>query len=165
MASPMKQQLEQKAVEYFEAFDTLDPNRLVPLLASNCEHHYAPASLALPSPLTNDAYAEHVANLRNAFSLFHVRPKPNEIHVDVEGKKVTMWSVGSAHIKEELRDDSEPADWWEDDKGEYIHHFTFDESGDKLLRSVEFMDSARTEKLKVMFGKALGNIAKKQGAA
>jgi hypothetical protein len=162
MSASLEQHLTQRTLQYFERLAVLDIQGLLELLTPDCEHHYAPSSTQLPSPLNNAAYEKHVTFMNTVLTGFPIGPKPGELHVNVEKRQVTLWCTGKTAVKPELRDDSEPAEWWEYTSGEYFHHFIFDDAGDKISRVVEFLDSLQTERLKAMFGKALANFAAKQ---
>lgn len=80
-----------------------------------------------------------------------------EIHINEEKKQVTMWAQSEIRMREELKEDGMEVD---DLGNEYMYLLSFDEAGEKLTKVVEFMDSLRVQQLKVVFFKALENLAK-----
>lgn len=154
MASP----LEQKATQYLSNFEHLNVQGFLDMFSPDCENHYAPASIGLPSPLSNTQFAEHIARMGSVFERFCVRA--TEMHANEAKKQVTIRAVSDIKVRPELKDEAFNDEEWH---GEYIYFLSFDEAGDEIVRVVEFMDSVKTESLKDVFFKALAKLSEKEG--
>ncbi|KAK9310979.1 hypothetical protein V1522DRAFT_432606 [Lipomyces starkeyi] len=68
---------------------------------------------------------------------------------------VTVWATSRAVFRDDVKDASIP-DWVYE--GEYVFIFTFASTGEKIVRTVEFLDSKATaDKLMVMMKRAREN--------
>lgn len=131
----------QTAKKYINHFETLDKDTLASVLAPEYSHHFAPASLAFPSPFTREQFLEHGAVLRKVMKGFPVHAKE---YVESEASnQVTVWATSRAQFREEVVGDEERKKW--EFEGEYIFMFWVDETGEKIVRTVEFLDSKGTE--------------------
>lgn len=132
----------QTAKKYIGHFETLDSDTLASVLAPDHTHHFAPASLAFPGPFTREQFLEHSAVLRQVLTGFPVRG--NEYVESESSNQVTVWATARPRFKEEvLRDEKDREEW--EFQGEYVFMFWMDETGDKIVRTVEFLDSKGTE--------------------
>lgn len=137
----------QTANKYINHFETLDTDTLASVLAQNYTHEFAPASLAPPGPFTRDQFLKHNAALRKIMTGFPVQAKE---YVESEASnQVTVWATARARFREEVMEDGAEGDeesrkkW--DYKGEYVMMFWMDEAGEKIVKTVEFLDSKATE--------------------
>ncbi|EQL31138.1 hypothetical protein RJZ56_006472 [Blastomyces dermatitidis] len=74
--------------------------------------------------------------------------------------QVTVWASSRAMFRDEGKDDGvSEAEWAYG--GEYVFLLWMDETGEKLIKSVEFLDSQRTVKLLDLMQRAAANKAKK----
>lgn len=80
-------------------------------------------------------------------------------YIDSESSNsVTVWATSRTIFREDAKDTS-IANW--DYEGEYIFLFTFDASGEKIVRTIEFLDSKVTaDGLMVLMKRARENRAK-----
>lgn len=77
---------------------------------------------------------------------------------DEKQNRVVVWATGKPMWKEEVMD-GDKKDW--EIEGEYMFILSMNESGEKLERVVEFLDSKRTEELRVLAARAAKNLAAK----
>ncbi|KLJ07302.1 hypothetical protein EMPG_17206 [Blastomyces silverae] len=74
--------------------------------------------------------------------------------------QVTVWASSRAMFRDEVKDDGvSEAEWAYE--GEYVFLLWMDETGEKLVKSVEFLDSQKTVKLLELMQRAAANKAKK----
>lgn len=133
----------QTAKKYINHFATLDTDTLASVLAADYSHHFAPASLAFPSPFTREQFLEHSAVLKKVMTGFPVFAKE---YVESEASnQVTVWATSRAQFREEVtgQDEEEKKKW--EFEGEYVFMFWMDDTGEKVVRTVEFLDSKGTE--------------------
>ena len=134
----------QTAKKYINHFETLDTDTLASVLSPDHSHTFAPASLAFPGPFTREQFLEHSAALRKVLTGFPVYARE---YVESEASnQVTVWATSRARFKEEVTGDEgeEERKKWEFE-GEYVFMFWMDETGDKIVRTVEFLDSKGSE--------------------
>lgn len=155
-------------VEVIDAFKAWDMDRIMAYRADNCIQEIAPSkllfsSLSLPShsiKLTvsteslgqpardNAAYRQYFEATMPLFTNF--TPTAHEIIVDEAGNKASIWCSSTA----------------ETPVGPYANEYTlflyFNETGDKVVRVVEFVDSDFS---RAFFGKMAKLAAQKQGQA
>lgn len=134
----------QTAKKYIGHFATLDTETLASVLSEDHVHQFTPASIDLPGPLGKQAFLDHSARLRRVMTGFPVHAKE---YVESEGaNQVTAWATSRAEFREEVvgGEEGEGKRGWEYE-GEYVFMFWMDESGEKIRRTVEFLDSKGTE--------------------
>ncbi|KAL2848438.1 hypothetical protein BJY01DRAFT_160172 [Aspergillus pseudoustus] len=149
------------AEKYISHFATLDKALLESLLADSYRHEFAPISLNAPGPFTKTGFMAHGAGLADIMNGFPVTAKE---HFECEASNsVVVWATSEAHFREELMDPGISREEWEY-RGEYVFMFTMDEGGEKIVRTVEFLDSASTkERLLGLMARARANLEKVQG--
>lgn len=131
----------QTAKKYIKHFETLDGDLLASVLAPDYTHHFAPASLAFPGPFTRKQFLEHSAVLRRVMTGFPVYARE---YVESESSnQVTVWATARPLFKEEVLRDEDREKW--EFQGEYVFLIWMDETGEKIIRTVEFLDSKGTE--------------------
>lgn len=73
------------------------------------------------------------------------------------GNQVVVWATSKTEFREELKDDGIAREEWEY-AGEYVFMFTMDESGEKVVKCIEFLDGAATPRLLELAKRARGNL-------
>lgn len=147
------------ALSYLEGFKTLSPEVFLSVLAPTAIHRFAPASLSPPNPMSPTQFASHLNNLKEVLSGFPVFAK--EIFDNDEKGQVTIWATSQAEFKEACKDDGLSEEEWSY-RGEYIFIFTLDESKEKIVDIVEFLDSKGTERLRELMVRARKNLQVKR---
>ncbi len=140
------------AKKYIDHFATLDMQLLDSILAEDYLHHFAPASLNLPESYSRQDFMEHHAGLRDIMTGFPVTAKE---YVESEGSnQVTVWATSQTVFRDDVKDDGiSPEEW--SYRGEYIFLLRMDETGEKIIRTIEFLDSKATaDKLLVLMERA-----------
>lgn len=145
------------AEKFIGQFETLDSAMLESVLAENHKHEFAPASLNPPGPFDKKGMIEHTGRLRNIMSGFPVTVK--EIIDSESSKEVTIWASSRAHFRDEVKDDGVSEEEWAF-KGEYVFMLFMDETGEKIVRTVEFLDSEATNRLRGLMHRAQANKEK-----
>lgn len=147
------------ALSYLEGFKTLSPSIFLAFLAPTTIHRFAPASLSPPEPMSPKAFASHLDKLQEVLAEFPVFPK--EIFDNEEKGQVTIWATSKAKFKEECKDDGLTEEEWAYE-GEYIFIFTLDETKERIVDIVEFLDSKGTERLRELMVRARKNLQVKR---
>lgn len=140
----------QTAKKYIGHFETLDTDTLASVLAPDHIHQFAPASLAFPGPFTKEQFLEHGKVLRRVMTGFPVYAKE---YVESEASnQVTVWATSRALFREEVLEGEDRGEW--EFEGEYVFMFWMDETGEKIVRTVEFLDSKGTEAVRPLLKRA-----------
>ncbi|KAH8692713.1 hypothetical protein BGW36DRAFT_385023 [Talaromyces proteolyticus] len=141
------------AKQFIDHFATLDTQILKTILSENYHHEFAPSSLNPPGPFNKQGFFEHHAGLDTVLAGFPVTAKE---YIDSESSNsVTVWATSRAVFRDDAKDAS-ISDW--EYEGEYIFIFTFDPTGEKIVRTIEFLDSKATaDKLMVLMKRAREN--------
>ncbi|KAJ0416334.1 hypothetical protein BJY00DRAFT_291776 [Aspergillus carlsbadensis] len=148
------------AQKYIAHFENLDETLLATPLSETYTHEFAPASLNAPGPLTKTGFLAHGASLREILTGFPVTAK--EYFECEASNNVIVWATGVPHFKKELMD-GEAAEW--EYMGEYVFMFWMDESGERIERSVEFLDSAATkDRIYGLMARARANLERIKSA-
>jgi len=126
-------------------------------MAENYEHTFAPASLNPPPMMGRDAFAKHTSSLQNIMIGFPVTII--ETIESEKGNQVVMWVTADALFREEVKDKEILEEEWKY-RGEYVFMFTMDASEEKVVKVVEFLDSKKTEELRVLIKRAVRNKTK-----
>lgn len=156
----MSSKLHQTALAYIGGFRTLSPEAFLSILAPSAEYQLAPASLNLPQSIDAATFANHLGGLREVLVGFRVHPK--EILENEGLGQVTIWATSETIFHEKTKGDNVSADDWKF-QGECIFILTMDESQEKVVRIVEFLDSKATERLKELMARARKNLNTKRG--
>lgn len=143
------------AKTFLSYFTSLDESILEPILAENYYHEFAPVALNPPGPFGRAGFLAHTSGLKKVMSSFPIFTK--EYIESESGNQVVVWATSQAHFREEVRDHGINKKEWEY-SGEYIFMFTMDESGEKVVRCVEFLDSLGTQRLMGLMKRAKGNL-------
>jgi hypothetical protein len=142
----------QKFIGYFA---TLDKAVLESLLHDSYQH--APASLNFPGLFDKAGFLAHAGGLTDIMTGFPVFAK--EYIESESGNQVIVWATSKTQFREEVKDGGKSEEEWEFG-GEYVFMFTMDESGEKIVRTVEFLDSVATQELLGLMQRARGNLEK-----
>ena len=144
------------ALALISDFETLDVATMISRRTSDCTHTFLPSSMGIP-PKSNAAFAEHITRLREVMPKFPVTPK--EVWEDVQKNTVIVHATSQAHFHEELKDDGIPAEEWQY-QGTYMFIITTDESGEKIKKIQEFLDSRGSMRLLGLIKRARENREK-----
>jgi ketosteroid isomerase-like protein len=156
----MSSKLHQTALAYIGGFRTLSTEAFLSILAPSAEYKFAPASLNLPRSVDAATFVNHLGSLREVLAGFQVYPK--EILENDGLGQVTIWATSETIFHENAKGDNVSADDWRF-QGEYIFILTMDESQEKVVRIVEFLDSKATERLRELMARARKNLNTKKG--
>jgi len=147
------------AKKYIEHFAALDTQLLESVLAENHTHQFAPASLNLYGPFDKQGMLEHNEDLRSILTGFPVTAK--EYIVSEGSNQVTVWATSQTHFRNDVKDEGIATDEWVYE-GEYIFLFSMDKTGEKITRTIEFLDSKKTvEQLLGLMNRAKKNREKR----
>ncbi len=129
------------AKKYLGLFATVDLQILESLLADNYVHQFAPASLNRPGGFDKPSILEYMSRRFGLLTSFTMTAKE---YVESEsGNQVMVWATSQATFRDDVKDAGVPDEEWRY-AGEYIFLFSMDETGEKLVRTVEFLDSKAT---------------------
>ncbi|KAL4919210.1 hypothetical protein BDW62DRAFT_200090 [Aspergillus aurantiobrunneus] len=149
------------AQRFISYFASLDKSIFEPLLAEDYYHEFVPAALHLPGPFDRAGFLAHTSGLNKLMTGFSVFAK--EYTESDTGNQVVVWATSKTQFREEVKDDGIAREEWEHG-GEYVFMFTMDESGEKVVKTIEFLDSAATMKLLLLVKRARENLAKREKA-
>jgi hypothetical protein len=141
------------ALKFLDAFETLSSD-LLTLRTPTCCHTFAPVSITPPTHLDNAKFEAHLNRLREVIRSFPVKAK--EIMEDQAQNRVIVWATSRAEFFDELRDNGIPNEEWMFES-EYVWFFTLDQSGEKIERIVEFLDSKTTDRGRMLIKRAMAN--------
>ncbi|KAI9745722.1 MAG: hypothetical protein M1818_001258 [Claussenomyces sp. TS43310] len=150
------------AKKFIDHFATLDTQILDTILSESYVHQFAPASLKPPGPFSKQGFIEHHGHLCNLMTGFPVTAKE---YIDSESSnQVTVWATSQAAFRDDVKDEETSSTDWAY-RGEYIFIFTMDQTGDKIIRTVEFLDSKETaDKLMNLMKRANDNRSNRHTA-
>ncbi|CZR67671.1 uncharacterized protein PAC_17570 [Phialocephala subalpina] len=148
------------AMKFFKAADDVDLLGLMAIRSPTCLHYFAPTASSGPRPpLDNTTYEAHMNQFGAVAQAFPMTIK--EIMEDQTQNRVMIWATGGATWKDEAMDSGLSAEEWKFE-GEWMFIFSMDESGEKIDRVVEFVDTKATDKLRTLMARALGNVSGKK---
>lgn len=81
---------------------------------------------------------------------------------DEAQNRVIVWAGGEAFFKDEFKDEGATVEAWTY-VGEYMFVFTLDESGEKIERVMEFLDSKAADHARDLMKRAAVNFQRKNG--
>lgn len=70
---------------------------------------------------------------------------------------MTIWATSNATFREEAKDEDSGLDW--SYHGEYIFILILNQTGDKIERIIEFLDSQKVVEVRVLIERARRNVA------
>ena len=122
----------------------MDGDGNIALRTPDCTQTILPTSLGYKSDMTNVEWATHFSSLQNIITTFPVTP----VDVLESGNQVTIWARGCAHFRTNLRMPGSVSYWPTTFENEYIFVLSFDETGQKIKKILEMVDSASLEKIR-----------------
>ncbi|KAF4450356.1 hypothetical protein F53441_6480 [Fusarium austroafricanum] len=149
--TPVVSTLTATASAYIDVFRTLDTKALSKILSHNYNHIFAPASANLPGPMDRDALIARIKLVGEVMSSFTVTVK--QISPNPSMRQVLVWADSYTNFHKHLKDTDDDEEWTK--KGEYIFLFTMDESGEKIVDVLEFVDSKVTEEIVSLVSRAM----------
>ncbi|KAF7346471.1 hypothetical protein MSAN_01875100 [Mycena sanguinolenta] len=154
MSTPAPDELMTKllatATTYLQVFSTLDPDVIAPIQSESYYHEFAPASANLPPPRNREEFAEHIRHLKGVLRSFPVHAK--QMWPNPALKQVLIWADAETEFHPHVRDNEDAEEWRY--RGEYMFLLTMDQSGEKIERVLEFLDSKGTDRARGLFGRA-----------
>jgi hypothetical protein len=142
---------------FISSFATVDISVLKTILSKDFTETILPASIPVPA-MDQPGYIAHMSKLNTVVTGF-----PFTILDIVESESSnSVWLYGTAGPlwRDEAKGDGEVEGGW-DFKGEYVFMLWMDESGEKLVRSMEMVDSKAVERMLGLYAKALANVGSK----
>lgn len=142
-------------LKYIEAANILDIETIMSLRAPACISEFHPSSLS-PSPVIRDnaAYAAGLAPFKTIILGFPVTIK--QILEDEKQNSIMIWAEGATEWIPAVMDDEVEVEEWRFVR-EFIFIMGMDESGEKIEKVVEFVDSKATERLRTLIVRAFEN--------
>jgi hypothetical protein len=149
------------AKKFISFFEALDSKILEAILAPNYTHEFAPTSLCRAAGLgvrDRAGFINHTSHIGDIMTSFPVTAK--EYIESDKGNQVVVWATSEAKWRDDVKGDGAEAEWAYE--GEYVFMLTMDESGDKIVKTVEFLDSKQTaDRLMGLMKRARENKAKR----
>ena len=101
------------------------------------------------SPKSNAEFEAHIKGLREIIKSFPVTPK--EVIESESDNSVVVWATSRPYFYPEFMD-GDDKDW--DYQGEYIFVLSFEQTGERIERVLEFLDSAATQRMRGLVARA-----------
>ena len=140
----------------FDAVASFDKNRLAEILDPTYEHTFAPSSEEFGPPVDRDAFIGRFAGIEPVLTGLALKPIqswPNE-----QARTITVHATGKPSFRDAVRDDGDAEGEW-DFTGEYMFVFTMNESGEKIIKTFEFVEGKVATRMKAQIGKAFARIS------
>jgi len=150
------------ALKYLDAASTFDLDAIMALRSPDCTHEFHPPSVGVRPPLDNTAYEAQLRQFKDIVVGFPVTIK--EIIEDDKENRLMVLLESSQTWSSDAKDAGLSEEEWAFSR-EYVFVLTMDETGEKITRVVEFLDSKGTEQLRVLVARATGNMMKQRGQA
>ncbi|ETS84365.1 hypothetical protein PFICI_02390 [Pestalotiopsis fici W106-1] len=143
------------ATAWLDALGSLDPERLRAVMSPDYSHTFAPGSLTRLANSSKDreamcGHVEHVGRVLTSFPIF-----PRQVWPNPSLRQVVVWADSKANFRDGAT--KGPDEDWEF-AGEYMFVITMNETGDKVDKVLEFLDSKATERAWELMAKALKNL-------
>lgn len=139
----------QTALAVVAAFNRMDVEAIISHRSPGCMRHILPSSLNL-APMNNTEYATQLQKLTAVFQNFNLTV--HDLVEDREAHRIVMWLKACADTL----------------AGEYINEYMwtldFDETGEKIIRMHEFVDTVVNREFWPKLSAALKELRKKQMA-
>ncbi|KAI0911431.1 hypothetical protein F4823DRAFT_636351 [Ustulina deusta] len=127
--APDRQTLLETAMAFSKSYDEWTVESTLRIRTPDCTHQLYPASLQRPC-MTNDDLAAFFNSIKRLYQNYRIQVREEETLIDVEKRSVIMHANGVADtILGPFRN-------------EYIFTLKMDETGTKIRRVEEFVDSA-----------------------
>jgi hypothetical protein len=147
------------AKSFIDAYSGLRVEDFLPLLADDYSHSFAPASAERLTTKNKTEIAELISALHGVMRGFSVSIKEA---IDSESSnKVVIWATSEALFREEAKDAGAPEEAWKY-TGEYVLIFTTDDSGERITRLVEFVDTKGTDRMMELVVRAMKNMEERK---
>ncbi|KAJ9644416.1 uncharacterized protein PV06_06347 [Exophiala oligosperma] len=147
------------AGRYISAFETLDADLFASLQSpKEYRHTFGPASVNPPGPQDGAHFAQHIRDLQGIMRGFPVYAQST--WVNEPQRQVIVHATSETWFRDEYKDSGD-AEWLY--HGEYIFFLDMDETGQKITKVFEFLDSKGTEVLRGLMKRARANEAKAKG--
>ncbi|KAE9366346.1 hypothetical protein N431DRAFT_351433 [Stipitochalara longipes BDJ] len=145
------------ALKYMQAANEMDISTIMALRTPNCTHHFHPSSLGTRPPIDNTTYEANLLRFKDIISSFPMVIK--ETLEDEKKNQIMIWAEGGQSWFPEAKDPGLSEEEWNFTR-EYIFIVSLDESGDKIEKMVEFLDTKATEQLRLLLARAMENVKK-----
>jgi hypothetical protein len=143
------------ALKYLEASNVLDLSAIMSLRSATCTHIFAPGERP---PVDNTTYEAGLHRFKDIIFGFPVTVK--EVMEDEKLNRIIFWASGGVRWNPAAKDPGLSEEEW-NFKGEYMIVLSMDETGEKIERVLEFVDSKATEYLRTLMARAWVNIQQK----
>ncbi|KIW13462.1 hypothetical protein PV08_08650 [Exophiala spinifera] len=151
--------LRSTAERYISAFKTLDADLFASLQSpKEYKHTFGPASVNPPPPQDGARFAQHIRDLQGIMKGFPVRARST--WVNEAQRQVIFHATSETWFRDEYKD-SDDAEWLY--HGEYVFVLDMDETGQKITKVFEFLDSKGTEELRGLMKRARAKEAEVKG--
>ncbi|KAM4066424.1 hypothetical protein HRG_000527 [Hirsutella rhossiliensis] len=155
----------QSARKFVEHYATHDNEMLHSLLADSLVFEISPSrSIDKLQAFDKAGFIEFKENMKRVMTGYPL----NVIkYIESESSNmVVVWTTGRPQFREELKDYEEVTKEQWDYVGEFVFMLTMDETGEKITKVNEFIDSKATDlKLWPLVVRALGNLEKSKQAS
>ncbi|KAF5714804.1 hypothetical protein FMUND_7185 [Fusarium mundagurra] len=151
MRAPDVSTLTATATTYIDGFRTLDTEALSRILSDEYSHRFAPTSANLPGPMDHNGFIARLKHVGEVMSSFTVNIK--QMWPNPSLRQVLVWANSETHFRRHLRDSDDEEEWTK--RGEYMFLMTMNETGEKILDVLEFVDSKATEDIVGLVARAL----------
>ncbi|KAK7756484.1 hypothetical protein SLS62_001318 [Diatrype stigma] len=159
---PTAETLLATANAYFAIFTSLDPAAALAIMSEQYTHTMAPDSVGLAgpaAPMDRARFAAHLGGLRGVLRSFPVTAR--EAWPNPSLRQVVVWADSRTEWHEHIVAGEGKEEW--EFRGEYIFALFMDETGEKVERAVEFLDSKATGALMGLFERAAKRKAELEG--
>ncbi|KAF5690956.1 hypothetical protein FCIRC_687 [Fusarium circinatum] len=139
------------ATTYIDAFRTLDMEALFCILNGEYSHRFAPTSVNLPGSMDRHGLIARLNQVGEVMSSFPVTIK--QMWPNPSLRQVLVWANSKTNFQRQSRDSDDDEEWTK--RGEYMFLMTMDETGEKIIDVLEFVDSKATEDIAGLVARAL----------
>jgi hypothetical protein len=143
------------AESFFSALSICDMDRVASFLAPEYEHHFLPASSGLGPPVDRDALIGRFTGLRSIAT--GVEITINQAWPNDAAHTITLQTTNTPHFKDIVKRPEDVEGEW-DFSIQCMFVLTMDESGEKMVKSIEFVEGPTTEKMMVQVPKAFQRV-------
>ncbi|KAH8169094.1 snoaL-like domain-containing protein [Sarocladium implicatum] len=140
----------------FDALAAFDTKRMGEILDPSYEHTFAPSSEEFGPPIGKQAFIERFAGISPV--LTGIVMKPVQSWANDQTRTVTIHATGAPTFRDTIKAEEDVKDEW-DFSGEYMFVFTMDESGEKIVKTFEFVEGKVATKMKAQIPKAFMRLS------
>jgi hypothetical protein len=161
MSTPTESPRVRTAKAFLDVFRALDTNILHDVLAEDYKHTFGPASISsqLPSSLSKDGFIGHLSGASQLLTTFGVTEVLDLIDSESSNSVWVHCTCAAEFRPEVIEGLGEKSEW--EYTGEYVFMFWMDESGEKIARCYEMLDSLATKRMLGLMARASENLAGK----